>query len=169
MIGLVHAIFLCSYWEITCAKLPNASSDLLVCMGLVLNKKYGFSCISSHAGPLPASWASLGALPSLSSLVLSANNLSGSLPPEWGANGTSLTRLRKLDLRQNGLSGYLPDLWGAGFKVIQLCPLPCVPTEDKPSAIHGPWGLRGLLWIISWQAELPRRALLAELSGDFFA
>ncbi len=69
------------------------------------------------AGPLPASWATAGALPSLSTLVLSANNLSGSLPPEWGANGTSFVKLRTLDVRQNGLGGYLPDLWGPGFKV----------------------------------------------------
>jgi hypothetical protein len=83
------------------------------------------------AGPLPATWASQGALPSLSTLVLSANNLSGSLPPEWGANGTSFTGLRKLDVRQNGLSGYLPDLWGAGFKVLQRPPLPsALPSMD---------------------------------------
>lgn len=70
------------------------------------------------AGPLPASWATPGALQSLSTLVLSANNLSGSLPPEWGANGTSFVKLAKLDVRQNGLGGYLPDLWGPGFKVL---------------------------------------------------
>lgn len=58
-----------------------------------------------------------GAFPTLGALNISANNLSGSLPPEWGANGTGLFRLRKLDVQQNGLQGYLPDAWGPGFQV----------------------------------------------------
>lgn len=73
---------------------------------------------ATNAGPLPASWATPGAFPSLTTLIMSANNLSGPLPPEWGANGTTFVKLRKLDLRQNGFSGYLPDAWGSGFRVI---------------------------------------------------
>lgn len=84
-------------------------------------------------GPLPAAWANPGAFPSLTSLNISANNLSGPLPPEWGANGTTFGRLQKLDLRENGLEGYLPDEWGPGFQVIAhspfldlaQCRLPC--------------------------------------------
>jgi hypothetical protein len=50
-------------------------------------------------------------------LALAANNLSGTLPPAWGANGTSLRGLMRLDVRQNALTGYLPDVWGSGFQV----------------------------------------------------
>ena len=48
---------------------------------------------------------------------MSANNLSGPLPPEWGANGSTFERLQSLSLQENGIEGYLPDAWGAGFQV----------------------------------------------------
>ena len=67
-------------------------------------------------GTLPESWAAPGALSALLVLVMSNNNLSGPLPPSWGANSTSLGKLLRLDARQNALTGYLPDVWGPGFQ-----------------------------------------------------
>lgn len=62
-------------------------------------------------------WATPGALPSLETLVVSANNLSGSLPAEWGSTPGAFPMLTTLDVRQNGLVGYLPAAWGTGFQV----------------------------------------------------
>lgn len=98
---------------------PPASSSHL-CTELCYLQRAGANlqtlCLPGP-GSLPVSWAAPGAFPTLEALNISANNLSGSLPPEWGANGTGLFRLQRLDLQQNGLEGYLPDLWGPGFQV----------------------------------------------------
>ena len=40
--------------------------------------------LACPAGSLPVAWAVPGALASLETLVVSANNLSGPLPVEWG-------------------------------------------------------------------------------------
>ena len=70
-------------------------------------------------------WAVPGALASLETLVVSANNLSGPLPPEWGSSPGAFPALKTLDVRQNGLEGYLPDAWGVGFPVQK----PCRPAD----------------------------------------
>lgn len=73
-----------------------------------------------------------GAFATLEALNISANNLSGPLPPEWGANGTGLYRLQKLDLQENGLEGCLPDAWGPGFQVSHL---PVQKPTTKPQTL----------------------------------
>lgn len=65
-------------------------------------------------------WAVPGALASLETLIVSANNFSGSLPTEWGINPVVFSALKTLDVRQNGFAGYLPDAWGAGFQVLLM-------------------------------------------------
>lgn len=78
---------------------------------------HGLTRKGLHAGSLPSPWATPGAFPSLAALNISANNLSGPLPPEWGTAGSAFGRLQTLALQENGLEGYLPDEWGAGFQV----------------------------------------------------
>lgn len=62
-------------------------------------------------------WAMPGALASLETLLIAANNLSGTLPTEWGVSPAVFPALKMLDVRENGLEGYLPDDWGTGFQV----------------------------------------------------
>lgn len=85
------------------------------------------------AGSLPASWAVPKALASLETLVVSANNLSGYLPEEWGTSPGAFPALKTLDVRQNGLEGYLPDAWGTSLQVIALAGLVnCLCFKAEP-------------------------------------
>ncbi len=85
--------------------LPDALANLTRLQRLDL---YG----NGFGGSLPLTWATLGALPSLSYLRLAFNNLSGTLPPAWGAPG-ALPALAALYLNDNALSGGLPAEWGS--------------------------------------------------------
>lgn len=78
------------------------------------------------AGPLPPSWS---ALPRLEVLALHSNQLSGSLPSEWGGGAAAAAAegsaglggsLMRLDLASNELEGGLPRAWGAMARLQQL-------------------------------------------------
>lgn len=54
-----------------------------------------FHTFNRLTGPLPAAWAGMG---SLRKLVLSENNVTGALPPDWG---TGMPQLQELWLEYN--------------------------------------------------------------------
>ena len=93
---------------------PATLQHLLSSVKLIYNLQRPLIC---GAGSLPVAWAVPGALASLEALVASANNLSGTLPTEWGVSPAVFPALKMLDVRENGLEGYLPDDWGTGFQV----------------------------------------------------
>jgi Leucine-rich repeat (LRR) protein len=65
------------------------------------------------AGTLPNDW-SLDASTSLTTIDLSNNSLSGTLPTSWA----SLHTLQWLDLSHNQLEGQLPAEWGNGLQML---------------------------------------------------
>lgn len=60
-------------------------------------------------GPLPSNWSE-ESTNRLLNLSLANCELTGSLPPEWGAPG-ALTSLQMLELQGNHLAGSLPTSW----------------------------------------------------------
>ena len=69
------------------------------------------------AGSLPDSWAS--SMTQLTSLLLGGGSLSGALPPSWQAP-SAWGALQVLDLSDNNLSGTLPADWGSTLTSLQV-------------------------------------------------
>ena len=73
-------------------------------------------------GSLPAGWSSA----TLADLDVSANTLTGTLPPDWASG---LPKLSMLHLVGNQLQGTLPEPWLAGAFAV---PLTLEPRPDNP-------------------------------------
>ena len=80
----------------------------------------GTCILCTTAGTLPAAWGDQG-FSALSHLEIWEQQLTGSLPAEWGSNG-SFPVLEKLYLGACGLTGTLPSTWGSNssFKNLSL-------------------------------------------------
>lgn len=63
------------------------------------------------AGTLPDAWP-VGASPGLTTINLSNNTLTGTLPKSWAG----LSSLQWLDLSHNQLEGQLPGEWGPALQ-----------------------------------------------------
>ena len=78
-----------------------------------------YSCMQ---GPLP-SWSSGAMMPALQFLLLAGNwNLTGPLPPNWGA-GPSMSRLSVLSAHDCNLKGPLPGNWSSLLPQLQVIEL----------------------------------------------
>lgn len=62
-------------------------------------------------GEIPDEWGELGSFPILRNLSLSFNSLTGDLPADWGADGSSLQNLTHLNITNCGLNSTLPKDW----------------------------------------------------------
>ena len=63
-------------------------------------------------GTLPLEWGAPGAFPALTTLNLGQNTLTGTLPAAWATPG-SFPALQTLELLYNNFFGQLPEAWGA--------------------------------------------------------
>ena len=72
----------------------------------------------ANAGTLPEEWDSPLAFPKLQVLVLENNNLTGTLPSNWGNQG--FTHLNTLWLGKQDLHGSLPATWAGGEAFLNL-------------------------------------------------
>lgn len=96
---------------------------------------------------MPASWSEPGAFASLTSLTLDLSNLSGTLPPSWGGNGSFpvLNSLSLGPLLSPGLSplaGSLPAEWSspAAFSMLTSLSITNLSiTGERVYAGMSPW------------------------------
>lgn len=107
---------------------------------------FGFCCLCSRAlsrvglvGPLSAA---LGDLKKLRTVDLSFNQLTGSLPEEWGSS-QSLPAVRELLLTSNQLSGSLPPAWGGPSRFADLASLQ-LGTNKLSGGLPATWAASGM-------------------------
>ena len=100
-------------WKISSRDGTNkAPASCNICVNIL----FDLSCCL-HAGTTPTSWSSINAFSSLAALTLYDLPLTGSLPAEWGSNG-SLPAMQNLKIGTGRpdfscLSGTLPADWAS--------------------------------------------------------
>ena len=90
----------------TCVVSANAETVL----------RQGQEIQSAYAGTLPPGWGEAGACRSLTDLILTDTNLTGSLPPDW----TGPQALQHLELSTCNFSGSLPSSWPSPLRQLDL-------------------------------------------------
>ena len=71
-------------------------------------------------GTLPGQWGLNGSFPALVNLTLSFNpGISGGLPDVWGISRTSFRKLKALELNNCNLTGTLPAAWATQLPALR--------------------------------------------------
>ncbi|KAL4437441.1 hypothetical protein ABPG75_004580 [Micractinium tetrahymenae] len=140
--GWNSSLPLCQWSGITCTDQQQVQSISLQCD----------NCAAPAAGPLPAALANLSAVTTIN---LQGNELRGTLPPEWGAQG-ALPALQNLYLNDNQFTGSLPSSWGAPGSFPQLSLLR-LDDNRLTGGLPGSWG---------GNASLPNLLVLRLFSND---
>lgn len=85
----------------------------------------------------------LGQIPSLQTLNLASNALSGALPGSWGSGG-GWQKMAQIDLAENRLNGSLPALWGEAWSFPRL-QLLTLDSNRFSGALPSAWATAGAL------------------------
>ena len=90
-------------------------------------------------GTLPGQWGLNGSFPALVNLTLSFNpGISGSLPDVWGVSRTSFRKLKALELNNCNLTGTLPAAWAAQLPALREVNVSSNFLTGMPPAHHMP-------------------------------
>lgn len=109
-------------------------------------------------------WGIEATFPKLQNLTLSFNSLlGGTLPSQWGSDGSSLRSLSKLEINNCHVTGSLPDAWAQNLPSLKDVNVSTNALTGESSSLSFCWGSRCLL--ISSQVPLMHHWLLTCMSA----
>jgi len=115
-------------------------------------------------GSLPEEWGSSQSLPAVRELLLTSNQLSGSLPPAWGGP-SRFADLASLQLGTNKLSGGLPATWAASDALASLAELD-LSDNQLIGSLATTWGAMGAFGAMT-NLDLSSNGLTGSLPGTW--